>query len=270
MKILNTMRWMIAILIFISIPSIYIYTNPVNNSSGEIPPTDTFPPLSDAHSLYLQLRPQDSTLSYHVFNLAYEGYLNLVNAEEILEGSILTVVDFSMSSTNKRLWMIDVAQGNILLNTFVAHGKNSGDEFAIRHSNKINSLQSSPGFYRATKTYHGKHGLSLRLEGLDTLFNDLAMDRAIVLHGADYANESFILQHKRLGRSWGCPAVPQQEKQFIIEHLKDGGCLYIHFNDPQYLAESKWLNPIKESDIDYVSELNLYNAEVNGKEISTF
>lgn len=244
MKKTNWIVGIAAILTLIFIPSLYIYTQPkneiilLNNNYLEPPPIKTSP----IEELFNTLNEQDSTLSFEVFHLAFKGYLNLIAANEIPQSSILTIIDFSLSSKERRLWMIDIDQKNILINTFVAHGKNSGEEFALTHSNQVNSLQSSPGFYRGQQTYYGRHGLSLRLDGLDTLYNDKALERAIVLHGADYASEQFITKNRRLGRSWGCPAVPQKDKAIIIDKLKEGGCLYIHFDDPEYLADSKWLN----------------------------
>src|SRR5690625_739441 len=218
--------------------------------------TDEELPINYLENLYQELLQQDSLLPREAFTNAIIGYFNLSkNAVLTTENTILSIADMSQSANNKRLWIIDLKAKEILLNTYVAHGKNSGEEFALSHSNQINSLQSSAGFYRTANTYMGKHGYSLRLEGLDTLFNDRAMQRAIVLHGADYVNENFINNHKRLGRSFGCPAVPQADNDFIIETIKEGTCLYLHFDDERYLSQSKWLQGNKESTWKYLAEL---------------
>lgn len=221
-------------------------------------------PKNYLEHLYQELLKQDSLLPREAFTNAIIGHYNL-SKNKILnsDNTILSIADMSQSANNKRLWIIDLKAKKILLNTYVAHGKNSGEEFALSYSNQINSLQSSPGFYRTSNTYNGKHGYSLRLEGLDTLFNDQAMQRAIVLHGADYVHEDFIKNHKRLGRSFGCPAVPQAEKDFIIETIKEGTCLYLHFDDENYLSQSKWLEGNSESTWQYLAELE---KEENNKE----
>jgi len=182
-------------------------------------------------------------ISFDAFAAAYRGYLNLRNAGK-LNGSkqILTVADFTLSSTKQRLWIIDLASKKVLLNDYVAHGQGSGDEFANAFSNTENSHQSSIGFYVTDDTYVGKHGTSLRLHGMDNGFNSAAYERAIVVHGADYVSPSFIAGQRRLGRSWGCPAVSQQSIGKVIDYIKGGTCLFVYFPQKNYLASSSWLN----------------------------
>jgi hypothetical protein len=141
---------------------------------------------------------------------------------------ILTLIDFSKSSNTKRLWVIDLTTNEVLFNTLVAHGKNTGEEFANYFSNKAESFQSSLGFYATAEVYIGKHGLSLRLDGLQKGLNDKARERAVVVHGADYVSESFIKNHKRLGRSQGCPALPVEMNKKIINVIKERSCLFIY------------------------------------------
>ncbi|MBC7867350.1 MAG: murein L,D-transpeptidase catalytic domain family protein, partial [Gloeobacteraceae cyanobacterium ES-bin-316] len=129
-----------------------------------------------------------------------------------------------------------------LFNTYVAHGQNTGQEYANRFSNKPESFQSSLGFYITTSTYMGKNGFSLQLDGMENGINDLANERAIVMHGAPYVSESYIKTKGYIGRSHGCPAVPQQLNKPIIEKIKNGSCLFIYSNDKGYLKRSKILN----------------------------
>lgn len=142
--------------------------------------------------------------------------------------SIITLIDFSLPSTQKRLWVIDLSTTTILAESYVAHGKNSGVTNAEKFSNRPNSYQSSLGFYKTGKTYYGKHGYSLRLYGLEKNINDLAFQRAIVMHPASYATEQFIEEHGRLGRSFGCPALPPDVSQKIIDYIKDESLLFIY------------------------------------------
>ncbi len=188
------------------------------------------------------------TLDYDVFKKGYLGYINLLMAGKLsVDKPILTVCDFSLSSNQNRMWIIDLRSREILLNTFVAHGQGSGDEYAVNFSNKTNSHQSSLGFYVTGKTYIGEHGNSLYLHGMDQGFNNAAYDRNIVVHGARYVDDNFIAQNKRLGRSWGCPAVSDKISDVVINLIKDGTCLFIYYPLKKYLASSYWLNKTPES-----------------------
>jgi hypothetical protein len=174
-------------------------------------------------------------------NYAFKGYQELVAKGVVTNEDVLTVVDFSQPSSNKRMYIIDVKNGKLLLNTFVAHGKNSGLQYAEHFSNRPESLQSSLGFYVTKTTYSGKHGTSLRLEGEEQGWNDNASERAVVVHGAKYigsgrANAAYM------GRSFGCPAVPQNQAQTVINLIKDGTCLFIYHPTTEYLKSSKLLN----------------------------
>lgn len=194
------------------------------------------------NNLYDSLDLDQVGLKKEVLNYAYEGYHRLLEKGLIKHPGILTVVDFSQSSKNKRLYLIDMDNYMLLMNTYVAHGKNSGEEFATHFSNKPESLQSSLGFYVTRSTYNGKHGLSLRMEGLEKGFNDNAMERAIVLHGSAYSDANFVRSRGYLGRSWGCPAVPENKKTEIINLIKEGTCLFIYHPTESYLHGSTLLN----------------------------
>ncbi len=197
--------------------------------------------INIAESLFTKLTSNYTHApSYTVLEAAIEGWLKL---ESQLKSPLLTVIDFSAPSTEKRLWIIDPAKGEILLQSVVSHGRNSGELMAESFSNLPESFKSSLGFYTTAETYQGKHGYSLRLDGLEKGFNDLARDRAIVIHGADYANEEFAVATGRLGRSLGCPALPTELSSTVIDIIKDGSLLFIYADDQTYLEQSTLVQP---------------------------
>lgn len=140
------------------------------------------------------------------------------------------------------MYLIDVKNYKLLLNTYVAHGRNSGSEFASRFSNRPDSHQSSLGFYLTTSTYYGEHGLALKLVGLEKGINDLADERNIVVHGSTYVGDRFLRNQKFCGRSFGCPAVPQNQISQVIQSIKNGTCFFIYHPTKKYLTGSKILN----------------------------
>jgi hypothetical protein len=175
-------------------------------------------------------------LSLEVFNKAMVGYLNLKHEGAISDKSILTIADFDQPSAQKRFWVIDIAEKKLLFHSLVAHGKNSGNAMAETFSNTPFSEMSSLGFYVTQGTYIGKHGLSLKLEGMDKNFNSNAAERSVVVHGADYVSEDFIQQNGRLGRSQGCPALPMENHEAIIDTIKDKTVLYLHAADAGFYS----------------------------------
>lgn len=179
--------------------------------------------------LYGELTLAETGLDLPVFSQALTGFYNLKARGRVPGGKeVLSIVDFTKSSQEKRLWIIDLAEKKLLYHTLVAHGKGSGGDRATRFSNTVSSHQSSLGFYVTGEVYYGKHGRSLRLDGMDPGFNSKARDRAIVLHGADYVSQSFIRRAGRLGRSFGCPAVPVSLSSGIIDQIKEKTVLFIH------------------------------------------
>ncbi|WP_299823276.1 murein L,D-transpeptidase catalytic domain family protein [uncultured Pontibacter sp.] len=190
-----------------------------------------------AYSLYNQMALQQTGLRFEVFDKALTGYYNMKHKQEVSDKPVLTIVDFTKSSNEKRLWVVDLEKKEVLFNTYVSHGRNSGDEYAENFSNQEKSFMSSIGFYVTENTYYGKHGLSLKLEGLDKEFNNNAKDRCIVMHGAEYATEEFIAQAGRLGRSLGCPAIPMDEHEDIIKTVVGGTALYIHAAHDAYTSQ---------------------------------
>jgi len=189
----------------------------------------------EARNIYNSLCADD--LSFSLFNLAYDGYLKL-NEKHRFKSSIISVVDFNIPSNKKRFYLIDLENRQVLFNEYVTHGKNTGLLTADHFSNIMSSKQSSLGFFKTAETYHGKHGLSIRLDGLERGINDLARDRAIVIHSADYACESFINTHGRLGRSFGCPALPKENYNEIVDIIKEGTLLFIYSSKGDYLKQS--------------------------------
>jgi hypothetical protein len=177
-----------------------------------------------------------------VLSLGIKGYLKLKDQRKLPEGKPLTIIDFSIPSSEKRMWIIDMEDGRIIHHGHVSHGRNSGDLLAKNFSNINSSYMSSLGFYLTAETYQGKHGYSLRLDGLEKGFNDNARNRAIVIHGADYAKEDFIRQTGRLGRSLGCPALPNEIAGDIIDLIKEKSLLFIYGKDDNYLNQSQILN----------------------------
>lgn len=172
------------------------------------------------------------------FKRAMEGFYAL-KQKGAIQKDIITIIDFSMSSTKKRLWVIDLASNTILFNSLVSHGMKSGGEYATSFSNSQNSNKSSLGFYVTGETYIGKHGLSLKLDGQEQGINHNARARAVVMHGANYANPSILRSQGYLGRSQGCPAIPEALKNQIINTVKGKSCLFIFHPSRSYEIASK-------------------------------
>lgn len=185
------------------------------------------------HSLAIPDRPDVDLL-----RRALTGYYQLRQQDKLSDKQIITVVDFRRASSERRLWVIDLATGKIRYHALVAHGRNSGELYATRFSNKVSSYQSSLGFYVTGDTYYGKHGLSLKLHGTEKGINDKAEVRAIVMHGAEYVSESFVQKVGRLGRSLGCPAIPNEIHRELIRDVAGGTCLFIYYPDEDYLRMS--------------------------------
>ena len=191
---------------------------------------------SNSQLLYEQMKLEE-LMHFEVFEAAITGYKKLNN----LNNNLLTVIDFNLPSTEKRLFVLDLAKKEVLFVSYVSHGRNSGENYATSFSNRNGSHQSSLGFYRTAGTYQGGNGYSLLLDGLEEGINDQARPRAIVIHGADYCSEDVIRSSGRLGRSFGCPALPRELTKPIINTIKDGSLLFIYANRTDYLAMSKVL-----------------------------
>lgn len=181
---------------------------------------------SVAYSIYSDLDIKD--LNYMIFLQAYHGYIAYKSQGLLENDHVITLIDFDQNSTEKRVYIIDVEKHQLKYHSYVAHGQGSGELSADHFSNKENSHQSSLGFYIANETYHGKHGLSLRLDGLEKGINDNARKRNVVIHSADYVSEDYIHKNNRLGRSWGCPALASENYEQVIDWIKGKSLLYIY------------------------------------------
>ena len=190
-------------------------------------------------SLFDELKLENE-VSYEAFCQAYSGYEKITDKKK----EILTIIDFTKPSNKDRMYVIDMKDKKILYSTVVAHGKNSGEMYATSFSNISGSNKSSLGFYLTSETYQGGNGFSLRLDGLEKGFNDKARERAIVIHGASYANPSVAVNGRRLGRSLGCPALPQTLNKPIINTIKDGSVLYIYANNDDYNKKSELIDSV--------------------------
>jgi hypothetical protein len=203
-------------------------------------PADNYSQFTDADlRLLYQECGLETAITFDVFRLAMTG---MENIKELQNKKIITIIDFSKPSTQERFFVIDLANKKILYKTLVAHGKNSGENTADSFSNDSQSLKSCLGFFLTAETYNGKHGYSLSLDGLEPGINDNARTRSIVIHGADYVSATYAEIHGRLGRSWGCPALPVDSSKEIIDHISKGSCIFIYGNDPEYLKASELLN----------------------------
>lgn len=198
-------------------------------------------------SQYDAINSEANKPKFDIYKKAMLGYYKLKDEGKV-QKDIVTVIDFRMSSTEKRMWIIDVATNKVLYHSLVAHGKNSGWDFAKTFSNTRNSNMSSIGFYLVGEKYFGKYGLSLRLDGVEKGFNDNARSRAIVMHPAQYVNASITGSLGRLGRSFGCPAIPYKDSDKIMKTIADRSVLFIYFPQKDYLQKTA-----------YSDEMSAYN-----------
>ncbi len=226
----------------------YSFTTAPKKSDLTTPSTTFNEPLTEIltieeeiSQLYTIFTENNSEVpSLESFRNGLVGYYKLAD-QNLVEKEILTIIDFSLSSTQKRLWVLDMSTQEVLMHSVVAHGKNTGDEFATKFSNTVNSLQSSLGFYITAETYMGGNGYSLFIDGMEEEFNSKARERYVVIHGADYANPEIASRLGRLGRSYGCPAVPTALTNEFIDTIKNKSVLYIHSTDENYVQNSKMI-----------------------------
>jgi hypothetical protein len=182
-------------------------------------------------------------LNPDAFKIGIQGYISLRSTGLVKNDSLLTIIDFSRPSSADRFFVINMYSNTLVCKSLVAHGRNSGDLFASRFSNRIQSYQSSLGFYITGGSYQGGQGYSLILNGVDTGYNDLSRARSIVIHGADYATQNYVGRYGRLGRSFGCPALPPDISKSVINLIKDGTILFSYYPDRSYLHNSVILHP---------------------------
>jgi L,D-transpeptidase catalytic domain len=198
--------------------------------------------INQAIQMYDSMGLARAGLDEEAFEYAWRGYHNLLNKGLIRKKNVLSICDFSQSSSRKRMYIIDVLHKRLLYRTYVAHGQNSGSEFATSFSNEQNSFKSSLGFYLTSRTYYGRNGLSLKIEGMDTGYNDLARKRNIVLHGCTYVGPAQLHKYGSLGTSLGCPAIPAGMSPQIIRAVRHGSCFFIYHPTKKYLEGSSILN----------------------------
>jgi hypothetical protein len=195
------------------------------------------------NNIYDSLHLDSLGLNRSAFTQGLSGLDMLIAAGDITNANILSIVDLSLPSSKKRLFVIDVNTHTLIYNTYVSHGRNSGREMATKFSNKPNSYESSLGFYVTGDTYIGHHGYSLKLEGKEEGINDNALARGIVMHGASYVNERMATARGYIGRSEGCPAIPVKWHKDLIEKIKNGTCLFFYSADKFYATHTKMRLP---------------------------
>ena len=178
----------------------------------------------------------------HAIDVATRALSCALRAHAVEAPRTLSLIDYSLPSSQPRLWVFDVAQRRLLFEELVAHGRNSGgDGPATRFSDRDGSLMSSLGVYRTGDTYSGHNGYSLRLQGLDAGFNDHASERAIVIHGAWYVSPQMAATQGRIGRSWGCPAVRPSIAHQLIDAIRDGSLVVAYYPDETWLNRSAFV-----------------------------
>lgn len=192
--------------------------------------------------LYAALRQTAPDIAPEVLQASLDALDCARAAGDIGRATRLAVIDYSLPSTTPRLWIFDLRARRLLFHELVAHGKNTGEAQARRFSNRDGSLQSSLGLFRTAGSYDGSNGYSLRMEGLEPGFNDRAMDRALVIHGAPYVNAALGRKQGRIGRSWGCPAVRAGIARPLIDAMKNGQLLFSYYPEQRWLAQSRYLN----------------------------
>jgi hypothetical protein len=190
----------------------------------EAPPTPALEPAGDAVTTLYEEIGLDGVMKADAFTAAFRK-----RTAKGQQGHLLAIADMTLPSTEKRLFVIDLRNKELVMRTWVAHGQNTGELMARHFSNKEGSHQSSLGLYRVgAEIVSPKHGPALLLHGLERGVNDKALAREIIIHGAEYVSQEFIATHGRLGRSWGCPAVPREDMAPLIALLANDGLLYVH------------------------------------------
>ena len=194
-----------------------------------------------------RLHSEAPALDPEVLELALTARSNAQEEGLLKRPEILTIIDYSLPSTEPRFWVFDLEHSTLLHKELVAHGRNTGENWARAFSNQLGSKQSSLGLFTTAGTYYGRNGYSLYLHGLEKGVNDRAFERTIVMHGAWYVGKSFARKHGRLGRSWGCPALRQGISREVIDQIKGGSALFVYYPDEKWLGSSEFLSPASSS-----------------------
>ena len=224
------------VVLFGGISAAYAAHAKQQNDQNTAPSIDTIKTITE----------QSPSLNPKVLRLALLAYHH-ARLEGLDKQEMLTIINYNDPSTDKRLWVINLNNDKVVFNTFVAHGKNSGNDYADRFSNQPTSEESSLGVFLTGPTFYGNDGYSMRLYGLEQGFNNNAYARDIVMHGAWYVNQQFINQYGRLGRSWGCPAVSKKMAPEIINKIKGGTLIFAYYPSKKWLDDSKYLTPLAPS-----------------------
>ena len=203
-------------------------------SCATVPPPRPLPPVAPAPTA-------ESWPRREVLDLAMQAY-QCGQREGRFERPLLTIIDYSLPSSEPRLWVIDVRTKQLLHHELVAHGEGSGETLAVAFSNEMGSHQSSLGLFRTDEVYRGRFGYSLRLSGLEAGINDKARERAIVMHGSDDVSQAFVAKWGTIGRSWGCPALPEEVSAQIIDTIAGGSAIFAYYPDASWLRESRYLH----------------------------
>lgn len=195
--------------------------------------------------LYNELNAAQYNLSFTAFRYAYIGYQTMKKQHRLNNKELFSIIDFTKDCNSKRFYTIDLEKMKIVYYTYVAHGKKSGERMATSFSDAVESNKSSIGFYITGNTYNGGNGYSLILNGDEKGYNSNLAKRSVVVHAADYANEDYIARNGRMGRSLGCPALPENIYKQVIETIKEKTMIFAYYNDAKYLKTSKYLNVLK-------------------------
>ena len=233
----NSVRVLLAFLVAIS----FSFTHSISEKVPSIKINNPANTVITKLALYDYLALAELGLTREAFNYALNGYSILLQQGKIQKDNILSILDFSLPSGKKRLFILDLVSGELLFHTYASHGKKSGTSIPTKFSNNTNSNKSSLGFYLTGDTYKGKHGESLRLLGEEKGINDKALQRGIVMHSATYVDESIIASQGFIGRSLGCPAIPKNVYKDVIAKIKDGSCFFIYSPDKYYASHSKMI-----------------------------
>ena len=214
----------------------------LESSIASVPVSSSMKLAAQANALYDSMKLRRVGLSKKAFEFAWKGYQYMLEKRLLNRTDVLSICDFSQSSRRKRLYIIDLESMKLLINTHVAHGRNSGSEYARSFSNSQESHKSSLGFYITRNTYWGGHGLALEIDGLERGINDKASERKIVVHGSEYVGDRFLRSNPFNGRSFGCPAVPAKLTAKVINTIKNGSCFFIYHPTKNYINKSRILN----------------------------
>jgi hypothetical protein len=241
-------KTMVAVLLLVSVQSFAKNTTdglPDKNFPSLLSNSANSPVIKKvADSIYDLISLGEYGLEKEVFFNAYKGYSYLLNKGLLRKTNLLTICDYSQSSNNKRLYVVDLLNSRLLFNTYVSHGRNSGNEFATSFSNYDNSNKSSQGFLVTSSVYSGKAGMSMQFDGMEQGINDRVKSRSIVLHGSRFVNENIMNTRGTIGKSLGCPAVPYGIHTRIIDAIKGGSCFFINSSDSWYAQSSRILNSV--------------------------